>query len=161
MFFVLTFEARWLHAVAAVALLAAATPGKPLLAQGLDDTQAVETIIDSDVSLEESRAEDEAEAVMAALANSAAGAAQVRKTFNLDAVEIVFVPGIEEADSEVGRMIEERSDEIAELRQAIEGNAMLYHAVNSRSILLDDIVALEFDDEDGVKIYAAAEAPSE
>ena len=47
-----------------------------------------------------------------------------------------------------------------ELRKEIEGNAMLFHAVDSRQILPQDILAVEFDDANGIVIFAAAKPAS-
>ncbi len=55
--------------------------------------------------------------------------------------------------------VKEREKEIVELRQEIEGNAMLYHAIQSRQILPADVLALEFSGTDSVIIYAAAKQP--
>lgn len=157
----LTDDARWLHAVAGMALLAALIPQNALLAQGLESPEAIETIIGSDVNVAQSDAAEEADALIAALDNTVASTGEVRRKFTLDTVQIVFVPDVADAASPVARKVEERRQEISELHQAIEGNAMLYHAADSHSIMVRDIVALQFDDANGVRIYAAGEAPSE
>ena len=54
------------------------------------------------------------------------------------------------------KKVKEHKEEIVALREAIEGNAMFFHAIDSRSVLTRDVVAVEFDKADGVKIYAAA-----
>lgn len=58
----------------------------------------------------------------------------------------------------VAESIEARRLEISDLQIAIEGSAMFYHAVNSRRILLSDIVAMEFEGDD-VLIYVLNEHP--
>ena len=58
-------------------------------------------------------------------------------------------------DAIIGSEVQEREQEISELRQEIEGNAMLFHAIDSRQILLRDVLAVEFDGN-AVVIYAAA-----
>lgn len=151
-------DLRSLPALFLLAFLAAATPATALLAQGLDDTGAVETIIGSDVEVEESQAGTEAVAVIAAIANTSASITEVRKRFTLDNLEIVFLGEVDDGASRIGQEIERRRDEIAELHKAIEGNPMFYLAAESRSLMVRDIVALAFD-ANGVTIYAAGEAP--
>jgi hypothetical protein len=76
-----------------------------------------------------------------------------------DKVEIVFLPDLDEQGSDVRAMLDERRDELLELQQAIEGSAMFYHAVDSRRILLRDIVGLEFENND-VTIFVAGSDPN-
>lgn len=152
-----TGDARRVHLFAAICLLAASIPHTALLAQGLADPEAVDTIIGSDVKIAES-ATEKAEAVIAALDNTSRNIGEVRKRFMLDRIEIVLLPDAADESSPVGQKVEEHREEIAELRQAIEGNPMFYHAADSHSIRIGDIVALEFDDANGVTIYAAGEA---
>lgn len=153
-------DAIWLHSFFALALVVS-IPRTTLLAQGLEDPEAVETIIGSDVAVEEAEPIAEEDAVIAALENTQENISEVRKKFALDKVEIVFLPDMEDASTPIAQKVEEHQEEIAELHQTIEGNPMFYHAANSRSLMVADIVALEFDDENGVKIYATGEAPAE
>lgn len=156
-----TGDMRWLHTVAFIALLMASTPQTVLLAQGLEDPEAVDTIIGSDIDVAESDTRAEADAVVAALDKTSDSIAEVRKKFTLDKVEIVFLPDIDDVESPIGRKVEEHREEIAELHEAIEGNPMFYHAADSHSLMVRDIVALEFDDANGVKIFAAGKAPAD
>jgi hypothetical protein len=149
----------WLAwAIAAAAVLAA--PQGSVFAQGLDDPKAIETIIGSDVQEDETRASADADKVIAAIEKTAENISTVRKITNLDKLDIVFLPDAAVTEggppAEIEAKLEEHADEIAELRQELEGNAMLYHAIDSRQILPRDILALEFDDSNGVVIYAAA-----
>ena len=61
---------------------------------------------------------------------------------------------------EIEAKIAEHEEEIAELRKELEGNAMLFHAVDSRDVLMRDIIAVEFRDDRHVTIYAATKPPS-
>jgi len=148
-----------LTAMAALAL-AGATPAAH--AQALNDT-ARDTIIGSEVGEEEVEAAAEPERVIAAIEKTPENIPAVRKTIKLDKVEIVFLPDAAAAEGgpppAIAKKVEERKDEIAELRQEIEGNAMLYHAIDSRQVLVRDVLAVEFDDA-GVVIYAAAKPPA-
>lgn len=155
-----TRDGRWLHVCAVIFLLAASTSWSAVLAQGLDDPNAVDTIIGSDVQLQEG-ANEEADAVIAALENTSTSIREARKKFTLDKIDIVLLPDAADASSPIGQKVEEHREEIAELRQVIEGNPMLYHAADSHSVNVADIVALEFDDANGVKIFAAGEAASD
>lgn len=148
-------------AVAVALALAGAFSASSAHAQAMDEA-ARETIIGSEVNEEEVEAAAEPERVIAAIEKTPENIATVRKTTNLDKVDIVFLPDASAAEGgpppEIAAKVEERKDEIAELRQELEGNAMLYHAIDSRQVLVRDVLAVEFEDA-GVVIYAAAKPP--
>ena len=133
----------------------------PALAQGLDSEGAIDTIVGSDVKTGEKSAVDESERVIAAIEATMDNAQLVRRAFNIDEVEIVFLPEVGEGDSGITEKREEFADQIVELQQSIEGSAIFYHAVDSRQILVRDIVAVEFGDENRtVTIFVAGAAPA-
>ncbi|MBL0934701.1 MAG: hypothetical protein IBJ07_08110 [Rhizobiaceae bacterium] len=136
----------------------------PALAQGLDSEGAIDTIIGSDVKTEEKSAVDESERVIAAIEATMDNAQLVRRAFNIDEVEIVFLPEVgpevDAGDSGITEKREEFADQIVELQQSIEGSAIFYHAVDSRQILVRDIVAIEFANENRTAtIFVAGAAP--
>lgn len=132
----------------------------PAAAQGLDSEGAIDTIVGSDVKTEEKSAVDESERVIAAIEATMENAQLVRRAFNLDQVEIVFLPEVGEGDSGITEKREEFADQIVELQQSIEGSAIFYHAVDSRQILVRDIVAIEFANENRTAtIFVAGAAP--
>jgi hypothetical protein len=136
------------------ALVAAASPWGAA-AQGLESPEAIDTIIGSEVQEEETRVDADPERLMAAIDASIDSATKIRMTSNLETVEIVRVSGMEgEAAAAFEAKLAEHDADIAALRQELEGNAMLFHAIDSRSILLRDVVAVEFSDENSVTIYA-------
>ena len=128
------------------------------LAQAVNEA-ARETIIGSEVTEEQVEAAAEPERVIAAIEKTAENISTVRTTTALDKVDIVFLPDAAITEGgppkEIADKIEERKGEIAKLRQELEGNAMLYHAIDSRQVLMRDVLAVEFEDA-GVVIYAAA-----
>jgi len=130
------------------------------LAQGLDAEGAIDAIVGSEIKEQEARMADDMNKVMAAIDKTEENITTIRKVTKLDRVEIVFLAdaAVEEGGPppEIVRKIEEHEDEIATMRQELEGNALLYHAIDSRQVLLKDVLALEFDDANGVTIYAAA-----
>lgn len=148
------------HMAAVAAFLAMAAPVHPLSAQGLESEQAIDTIIGTEVGEEESRAATDSSKVIAAIENTREAIGTVRKTSALDKVDIVFLADAAATEGgpppAIKAKVEEHEEEIAELRKELEGNAMLYHAIDSREILLRDVLAVEFDDANGVVIYAAA-----
>jgi hypothetical protein len=152
-------DSKWLHAVAAAAFLAAFAPQTAPMAQGLQDPKAIDTIVGTEVHEEQTPAAAQTDAVIKAIDKTAENIATVRKATTLDAVNIVFLPDAAVTEGgppdEIAAKVEEHKDEIGELRQELEGNAMLYHAIDSRQILIRDILAVEFKDA-GVVIYAAA-----
>lgn len=142
-----------------VAFLMAWMTGTSSLAQGLDAQETIETIVGSQVeTTEETSATDEA-GIIAAIERSLDNAAEVRKRFSLDNVRIVFLPDLADkekaAQTPVGLAMEKSSAEITKLREDIQGSAIFYHAINSRSILLNDIVAVQFGDNNDVTILVA------
>lgn len=154
-------ERKWLSAVAGAALLCASlASGLAAAQQGTENPQAVDTIIGTEVEEEEAQAAVDADRVIAAIDRTAEATATVRKTSSLAKVDIVFLSDAAPTEGgpppEIEAKVKEREAEIAELRKEIEGNAMLFHAIDSRQILPQDVLAVEFDDANGVVIYAAA-----
>lgn len=156
----LTIDIRWVHALAAGAFLIASAPQMPLLAQGLDSEEAIESIVGSDVKTEEHAAQSDADRIVAAINNALDSTERVRKAFNVNELRIVFLPDVGEAATDIDAAVEENRDAIESLRQAIEGSALFYHAVDSRGILLRDIFALEFGEDENVTIFVAGEDPN-
>ena len=128
------------------------------LAQGLENPDAIDTIIGSEVKEEEAPANANPARLIAAIDASVENTAKIRKTSNLEKVDIVRLADAagQAMPPEVDAKLKQREPEIAALRKELEGNAMLFHAIDSRSILLRDVVAVEFDDANGVIIYAMA-----
>ena len=135
---------RRLHLAAASLFLAASTPYVPLAAQGLDNEQAIDTIIGSDVEEQESRAATDAGKVIAAIEKTPEAIDRIRKASNLDTVDIVFLADAATTEGgpppEIEAKINERQAEIAELRKELEGNAMLFHAIDLREVLMRDVL---------------------
>jgi hypothetical protein len=150
----------WLIAGAAAFFTAPHVDAVAQEGQGLDNPKAVETIIGSEVKEEETRASADADKVIAAIEKPSESIATARKLTNLDTVDIAFLPDAAVTEGgppkEIQAEIEENEDAIAELRQEVEGNAILFHAIDSRQILPRDVLAVEFDDQNGVVIDAAA-----
>lgn len=129
-------------------------------AQGLDSEGAIDTIVDSEVKTEQLSATEQSERVITAIDATLDHAQIVRRAFNIDEVDIVFLPEVGSGDSGITEKREEFADQIVELQQAIEGSAIFYHAVNSRQILVRDIVAIEFANENRTAtIFVAGAEP--
>ncbi|WP_274423616.1 hypothetical protein [Chelativorans sp. YIM 93263] len=137
----------------ALAFMLAPLAQHSLMAQGLDNEEAIDKIIGSDVKTEETNKGDQSERVVAAIDNTLQNAEAVRKAFSLDTLEIVFLSDIGQENGAIEEAIASHETEIASLRQSIEGSAMFYHAVDSRDILLRNIVAVEFGEDDTVTIF--------
>lgn len=153
-------DARWLHAIAATAFLMASLPHAPLNAQGLESPETVNRIVGSEVNQEEAKTTAEAGKVSSAIDRTQENIGIVRKTSKLDKVDIVFLT--DAARSEGGpppaieNKVKQHQDDIKELRKEIEANALLFNAIDSRRVLAQDILAVEFDDPGKIVIYAAA-----
>jgi len=149
---------RRLSLLAAVLLMGGGA-SVPAMSQGLDSDTAIQTIIGSDVETQEMSIKEVGDRLVAAIANTAANTQEVRRRFNLGDVGIITVLDDDTASADkVAESMEARELEISDLRVAIEGSAMFYHAVNSRRILLSDVIAMEFDGDD-VLIYVLDDTP--
>ena len=139
------------------------TAGAAMAQQGAVGGPAVDAIVGAEVEEEEAQASAEPERVIAAIEKTAENTETVRKTSSLAKVDIVFLSDAARTQGgpppDIEAKVRERESEIAELRQEIEGNAMLFHALDSRQILPQDVLAVEFDDQNGVVIFAAAAKP--
>ncbi|MGP2490604.1 hypothetical protein ACTDI4_03090 [Mesorhizobium sp. PUT5] len=122
------------------------------------------TIIGADVRQEEATAAEKQNKVLAAIDKTADNLGAVRKTTWADRVDIVF---LRDAAREEGRglpskiedRVKEHEGEIARLQQEIEANALLFHAIDSRRVLPQDVLAVDFEPAGRVVIYAAARPP--
>lgn len=149
----------WIHAALAAAFLFASAPDRALFAQGLDAEGAIDAIVGSEVTTGQEAAQADEARIVAAIENTGEAAAEVRRKFSLDRVEIIFLPDIGEADTAVEAKMAEFGDRIDELRTEIQASAIFYHALDSRSVLLTDVVAVEFDDANGVTIFVSGNEP--
>jgi hypothetical protein len=147
--------------IAALACLALISATPPNFAQGLDSEQAIDTIIGSEVEEQQSSAGEEARKVVAAIEKTQDAIATVRKISNVGKLEIVYLPDAAQgsAPPAIREAIARHEADIDELRQEIEGNAMLFHAIDSRSLLIRDVLAVDVAANDAVVIYAAAQKP--
>ena len=152
----------WLR-IAAVAFLAACPISQPLAQAGFDNDQAIDTIVGTEVGEEQSRAAVDAGKVIAAIEKTQDSIGRIRKTSTLDKVDIVFLEDAAAAEGgpppAIEAKVEEHEADIAELRKELEGNAMLFHAIDSRNVMVPDVLAIDFDDAARVVIYAAARKP--
>ncbi|PBC05604.1 hypothetical protein [Mesorhizobium sp. WSM3860] len=154
-------------ALVAAMLLVAAAPAFPAQpADGkppLDSTKPGATIVDSDVRQEEALSKTDAGKVTTAIDRTRDNIGTVRKTTKLDSVDIVFLT--DAARSEGGpppaieNKVKQHQEDVAELRQEIEANALLFNAIDSRRVQAEDVLAVEFDNPGKVVIYAAAKPP--
>lgn len=154
-------DTGFIHAIAAFTFLAASAPHTaPLLAQGLDREEAVEAIVGSEVQTEERQAQAEEERIAVAVGNTFEAAGEARKAFSLDKLKIVFLPDIDERTPAIDSAVSENEENIQALRQAISGNAMLFHAMNSRNIEVNDVVALKFGENNSATVFVTGEEPN-
>lgn len=151
--------ARHAHILASTAALLSLLNTDVGTAQGLENPETIEAIVGTPVHEEEAQAAADPGKVLAAIDQSAANIAKVRKTTALDGVEIIFLadaaPTAGGPPDAIQAKLAEKGAEVTQLRQEIEGSAMLFHALNSRQVLLRDVLAVEFRDSKAV-IYAAS-----
>ncbi|MGY6708215.1 MAG: hypothetical protein ACXIVF_07795 [Rhizobiaceae bacterium] len=122
-------------------------------AQGLEADGARDTIIGSDVQTGEVSVDEDRERIVEAIANTGDSIQEVRRRFNLGEVSIVLLSDINTTEGPVAEAVETNIEAIEELRIAIESSAMFFHAIDSRRVLLQNVLGMEFDDDD-VIIFA-------
>ena len=142
----------------AVALLASLSVAAH--AQGINAQESIDQIVQSDVHEEEAEAAADADKVIAAIEKSRANTSAVRKVTVLDRLDIVYLPDASAAEGgppdDIDEKLTEHESEIEAMRAEMRGNAMLFHALDSRNILIEDVLAIDFDDQRGATVYAAA-----
>ena len=98
--------------------------------------------------------------VITAIENLSENIDIVRKLTTLDRVDIVYLPDSSALEggppAEIATKLAEHSETVDSLRRELESNALLYHAINSKNVLIQDILAIEFDGEKNLVIFAAA-----
>lgn len=158
----LFFKVRRLLAAASLGLLTAFLAAPSGYAQGLAAKDTIDTIVDAEVETTDETATAREQRVIAAIENSRDNAAQIRKRVSVDNLKIVFLHGFgpDCADtasrSAINAKLEDFATDITAMREAIQGSAIFYHAVDSRSVLLNDIVAVEFGQSDDVTVMVAS-----
>jgi hypothetical protein len=149
--------------VAAATVLIVAATHAAFAAQPLDSNKPAATIVDSDIRQEETLSKAEAGKVITAIDRTRDNIGAVRKTTKLDTVDIIFLT--DAARSEGGpppaieNKVKQHKDDVAELRQEIEANALLFNAIDSRRVMAEDVLAVEFANPGRIVIYAAAKPP--
>lgn len=138
-----------------LAFACAAMLSQPLLGQGLSDPKTVDTIVDAPVSAAEHRLDEERQRIAEAIDASRRNAAEIRKLTNVGKVEIVIVPDLAAEGSPLAGRIDAARAAIGELRQAIEGSAIFFHAIDSHGVLLRDVIAVEMEKGGAVTVFAA------
>ncbi|MER8656483.1 hypothetical protein [Mesorhizobium sp. M0847] len=156
-------DTRWLQSLAACTFLAAFGPQA---AQGLESADAVNRadtvnrIVGSDIRQEEARTEPQTNKIITAIERTRENIGAVRKTSKLDTVDIVFLTDAARSEGgpppAVESKVEQHQDDIAELHKEIDANALLFNAIDSRRVLTEDVLAVEFDGSARIVIYAAA-----
>lgn len=161
----IAIDRNLVHVTALAALLMSAVPTIAPHAQGLDAEGAIDAIVGTDVEEEATRADADADRVVAAIGKASESVSAIRKTIALDRLDIVFVEDAAITEGGPPDVVQQALDAnaaaIAELRAELEGNAMLYHAVNSRQVLMRDVLAVEFADPRHVTIFVAAPEPAQ
>lgn len=139
-----------------LAFACAAMLSQPLLGQGLKDPKTVDTIVDAPVSTAEHPLDQEEQRIAAAIDRSSQNAEQIRKLSDIGEIEIVLIPDLTAEGSPLAPRIETAREAIGEVRQAIEGSAIFFHAIDSHGVLLRDVVGVEMGDG-AVTVFAAGE----
>ncbi|MEP7456580.1 hypothetical protein [Phyllobacterium sp. SB3] len=151
---------RSLNLALVTLFIALAIPCADVIAQGLDAPNVIEKIIGTDVGEDEVAAVQDEKQIIAAIENTVENVNTVRMVTSLNSIKIIFLSDATASEGgpppKVAAKIEAFSDEIAKLRQELEGSAMLYHAINSHGVLIRDVLAIDFDDQERATIYVAA-----
>lgn len=142
-------------------ILAAMTVSAP--AQGLNSQDSIDRIVGVPVETTTERAQDDMAHILSVMDETEKVLPEVRKRTRLDQLDIVYLQdvGMTSMPEPIQEKQEERKNQIVALQQNLEGNAMFFHAIDSRGILLRDVLAVEFADNDRVLIYVAGNNPGE
>lgn len=147
------------HALCATLIVTALACGGAL-AQGLQTEGAIDAIVGSEVREQESTASADHGKILEAIDKAAESAEAVRKVTDVRSVDIVFLPDAAATEggppSKIDAKLKEREADITTLRQEIEGNALLFHAIDSRQVLMRDVLGIEIGNDRRVVVYAAA-----
>lgn len=146
----LSATGRKIVPIIATALIMLSLGHFPVDAQGLESEKAIDAIVGSEVKTDEARKDGDIDRVVKAITNSRQSAELARKAYNIDSLELIFVPEIDEG---LAKVLQENESDIQVLRESIEGSAIFYHAIDSRSIILTNIIAAEFVDGSNVTIF--------
>lgn len=129
-------------------------------AQGANGKATIDAIVGSEVQEEQAKTAADADKVIAAIDATGAAIEFARKVSKLGKVEIVFLidatPEEGGLPPEIQAKVDQNKPQIVELRKELEGNAMLFHAIDSRHVLIQDVIAVAFDGEVSATIYATA-----
>ncbi|OCW55530.1 hypothetical protein [Hoeflea olei] len=153
-----------LTVLAGVAALGIGALAAPVSAQGLSDPEAVDRIIGSEVREQEVKSSAGDGRVIAAIEKLGDNLDAVRKITTLDRVDIVYLPQASRAEGgpapEIATKLSEHSDSVDTLRHELQSNALLYHAINSKNVQISDVLAVEFDADATLVVFAAAKPSS-
>ncbi|WP_296744405.1 hypothetical protein [Mesorhizobium sp.] len=154
---------KWTKALALASCLAATAPNPALSAQPLDNGRPAAPIVDSVIRQEEVLSKTEAGKVITAIDRTRENIGTVRKTTKLDTVDIVFLTDAARSEGgpppSIENKVKQHKDDVTELRQEIEANALLFNVIDSRRVLAEDVLAVEFNNPGKMVIYAAAKPP--
>lgn len=155
----MTEESKRFFAAVVGGFIAATGSIIQLNAQGIDSQEAIGKIIGSEVMVGEASAEIHIGKIVAAIEKTSENIGTIRKVSNLSKVDIVLLADAGASQGgiplELDAKVEEYRAEISQLRKELEGNAMLFHAIDSRQILPTQVLAVEFDGSGAAIIYVA------
>jgi hypothetical protein len=139
-------DPRGLTMAVAMLVLVAMSAASGLHAQGLQNPETIDRIIGSEVQEEQVEAAADMDRVINAIEMTADNISTVRKATALDKIDIVFLTNAATSEggppAAISAKLEEHKEEIVQLRQELEANAMLYRAIDSRRIPVRDILAV-------------------
>lgn len=149
------------HGMMVGAFLFSAMPAFNSAAQTLDSSGDAETIVGSEIATDEAEPDDVADDVIAAIEKSAATADQIKTMFRVGDFHIVFLGDPEKVDSmtEVQSALEDNSDAVTGLREAIDGSAVFYTALDTNNLEVENVVSATVTEDKKVTVYVIGAAP--
>lgn len=116
---------------------------------GVWSQETVDTIIDAEVTDGEIDARHKMGDIIRAIEASDEAASTVRKTSSLDIIDIAFLTDLAGPGANFPKRLSECLDtysaEIETLRHELEGNALLYRAIESHRVLMRDVLAVRIE----------------
>ncbi|MFC5384604.1 hypothetical protein ACFPLB_01340 [Aquamicrobium segne] len=116
---------------------------------GVWSQETVDTIIGAEVTDGQIDARHKMGDIIRAIEASDDAASTVRKTSNLDIIDIAFLTDIAGPDTSFPKRLSDSLEtyraEIEKLRHELEGNAILYRAIESHRVLMRDVLAVRIE----------------
>jgi hypothetical protein len=147
--------------LAATVLAGALAFSGPVLAQSFESQDPSESIADSEISVEGTRAAERLEDLMTSIENLPESVDRVKIITNMERIDVVYLSDMIDggAPAELEEAVTENAERIDELQNGLEGSAIFYNALSSQRVNIADVVSILLDEPDAT-IFVRGVAPN-